>query len=272
MQNPYIKLNAKRKLVKHSFKSFLYGILPYVTIVLLCALNYYLYIFLKNMSFGFITSVLSYEIYIKATLLTIAVILSFLIYEFTSTVSQRYFYLNFITDCYRKITFRSFCTFVTVSVLKFFLSIAWGAFFLLPGAVVGGTLYYSLSSGEYTFNVNLTLFVAGVILLFIGLGFFYTTLKRYSMCSFVIFSEEKTEAVSVINKSINLMEGNILKYAVYSVSFLGWVLSCVLIIPVFYVLPYIKMAKYSYFKAMTKSKLQEQTVQKPIIFYIKKKA
>ncbi len=269
MKFSYIKLNAQKKLLQNHFTCFCISALPYVIILLLTILNYYLYIFLKDINFDFVPFISSYDVYVKASLFTLSVVASFALWEISQIYSQKYFFSQ-ISKKHIKLKFRQYITAITVSILKFFLSVAWSGFYLLPCVITSATLYYSIHSGDYTFNVMLTLFVASAILFIIGISFIYVTLKRYSMCNFVIFSETNIDAIKVIEKSIILTEGNTVKYAFYCVSFIGWLLSCVLIIPIFYVLPYIKMAKYSFYKAITRPQEKIET-QKPIIFYFTQK-
>ncbi len=267
MNFSYIKLNAKKRLVKNTLKSFVISFLPYVTIFLLTAFNYYLYIFLKRISFTTYLSISYYAIYAKATILTLSVCISFVLWKIIQLNSNKSFYCK---NAKTRVTLKpsQYINAVTVSVLKLFTSIAWTAFYLMPCLVVVATLYYCLTVGGYSFNVLLTLFVATVILFAIGTSFLYVTLKRYSMCDFVIFTQTETEAMKIMAKSVELIEGNTVRFAFYSLSFIGWILSCVLVIPIFYVLPYIKMAKYSYFKAITTPVAQKQ---KPVIFYLTRK-
>lgn len=270
MEFSYVKLNAKKRLVKKHFKCFLISSFPYVTIFLLTVLNYYLYIFLKGADFGFNPFILSYAVYVKASLLTLSVIISFVLWKISQLYTDKYFFSKNINT---KVTLglRQVASALAVSVLKFFISVAWASFYLSPCAVMGLTLYYCVNSGDYTFNVLVTLFAASVILFLIGNGFLYVTLKRYSMCNYVIFTGEETDSVKIIEKSISYSEGNTVRYTLYRLSFMGWILSCLLIVPVFYVLPYVKMAKYSFFKSITKSTIIEHSTEKPIIFYIPKK-
>ena len=270
MKYSYIKLNAQKKLMKNHFICFCVSVLPYVTIVLLMLLNYYLYIFLKGVNFNFIPFILSYDVYVKASLFTLSISFSFVLWKSSQLYSEKYFFSQ-INKKHIKLHFRQYLTAITVSILKFFLSVAWSAFYLLPCITTVATLYYSINSRNYTFSVMLTLFVASAILFVVGISFIYVTLKRYSMCNFVIFTETNTDAIKVIEKSITLIENNTVRFAFYNLSFIGWILSCVLIIPVFYVLPYIKMAKYSFYKAITRPQEREIETQKPIIFYFKQK-
>ena len=270
MNFSYIKLNAKKKLVRNYLKSFVMSALPYVSIFTLFGLNYYYYIFLKSANLSFITTISYYGIYLKATLLTITACVSFLLWRIIQLYSDKYFYSkNMKTKI--KLKFSQCMTAISVSILRFFISVAWSAFYLLPCAVVSGTLYYSVISNEYTFNVKLTLFVSAVILFFIGISFLYVTLKRYSMCNFVILGGEETDSIKILAKSTQLIEKNTIRYSFYRLSLLGWFSSCILIVPIFYVLPYIKMARYSFYKAITRPHLYRYEQVKPTIFYVTKK-
>lgn len=270
MKFSYIKLNAQRNLMKNHFISCCISFLPYVTIVLFVVMNYYLYIFLKNIDINFISSISSYDVYVKASLFTLSVCFSFVLWKVSQLYSEKYFYSQ-MNKKRIKLHFRQYLTAITVAILKFFLSVAWSAFYLLPCAVTVATLYYSVNSGGYTFNVMLTLFVASLILFVIGISYIYVTLKRYSTCNFVIFTETNIDAIKVIEKSINYMENNTVRFTFYKLSFVGWIFSCVLLVPIFYVLPYMKMAKYSFYKAITNPKTKESEMQKPIIFYFPQK-
>ena len=267
MKYSYIKLNAQKKLMKNHFICFCVSVLPYVTIVLLMLLNYYFYIFLRGIDFNFVPFISSYDVYVKASLFTLSAVFSFVLWKVSQFYSEKYFFSK-MSNKHIKLHFRQYLTAITVSILKFFLSVAWSSFYLLPCAVTVVTLYYSINSRNYTFSVMLTLFVASAILFVIGISFIYVTLKRYSMCNFVIFTETNTDAIKVLEKSITLIENNTVRFAFYNFSFIGWILSCVLIIPLLYVLPYMKMAKYSFYRAITKS---AKPIPKPVIFYLNKK-
>lgn len=270
MNFSYIKLDAKKRLVRNQCKSFLISFVPYVTIILLTVLNYYLYIFLKNADFTSMAYISLYSVYVKATLFALSVSVSFVLWRIVSLYSDKYFFCKNMKT-HIKLEFRQYITAITVSILKFFLSIAWGTALLLPCAVMIATLYFSIRSGDYTFNVMLTLFVASVILFVIGTSFLFVILKRYSMCNFVIFTKTETNSLKVIEESIEIIEGNTVRFSLYNLSFIGWILSCVIVIPVFYVLPYVKMAKYSFYKVITKPQEREFEAQKPIVFYFTQK-
>lgn len=273
MDLSYIKLKAKNRLVKNNFRCFLASALPYATFILLSLLNYYLYVFLKNTDFA---SVSSYAFILRPSIFTVSLAASFILWRTARLLTDRYFYVKnnnpdatFI-EAARGVTFRQFITAAMATVLKFFLGIAWSAVYLSPCAVMSGIFAYALKYEDFNRYLFITLFASSVILFFIGISFLYVTMKRYTMTDAVIFACKEKDSLKAIEKSIKIMEGNTLKYSLYCLSFLGWVLSCLLVLPIFYVLPYKTMAKYSFYSFSSKSTFFKHKSQKPIVFYITK--
>lgn len=275
MNTSYIKLNAKKHLVKCHFKCFLVSILPYVTIVLLGALNYYLYFMLKAIELSYLNP--SYAIYFRATLLTLSICLSIALWRTVNAFTHNYYYqksrnadITFFSSI-KKISIKTVVTILTTDILRVFLSLAWGALYFSPFISVVATIYYYFNSGEFSRNIGLTLMISAFILFIIGSSFMFITLKRYSMCYPIIFETEEKDSLKIIEKSIDIMNEKSLNFSFYNVSFWGWVLSCALLLPVIYVLPYKQMSKYSYYNFATREKISKQETQKPIIFYIPKR-
>ena len=277
MNSSFIKLNAKQQLIKCHFKCFLVSILPYVTIVLFGVMNYYFYILLINSTFDYLGLKSSYAVYFRASLFTLSVCLSITCYGLVRFLTNNFFYLKSQNNkmtyflSVKKIKLKKYLTFITAEILKLFLCIAWISLYYSPFMAVSLTLYsYSLSD-DFTFNIGLTLLIGDFILFIIGSIFLYITLKRYSMTSAIIFSSDEKDSLKIIEKSIEIMDGKSLKYSLFNISFWGWLLSCVLIIPTIYVLPYKLMARYSYYNFSTRKIEQETAPQKPIIFYIQRR-
>lgn len=267
-----IKLDAKKRLVKNNLKCFTAVILPFLTVAVLGVLNYYLYSFLLKFEFS------QYDMYLKPAILTLSIVMSFGLWQGMRFLSERFFYIKSRNShskffpSLKKLTFRRYFMYLTVSLLKFFLSVSWCALYFSPCAVVAGTFYYCFSSGGYSVGTLATLASSAVVLFFIGIAFLYVTLKRYSMCSALIFSCKENDSLKIIAKSIAITNGNLLKYSAYCLSFVGWTLSCIFILPAFYVLPYKKMAKYSFYDSLTDRLYSEKLPEKPIVFYITKEA
>lgn len=273
MNISYIKLKAKNRLIKNHFRCFLASAFPYAAFISLSLLNYYLYVFLKNTDF---TSVSSYAVYLRPSILTVSLVFSFILWRTSRLLTDRYFYVKnhnpeaTFLGAVRGISFRQFITATMATVLKFFLGVAWTALYLLPCILMSGIFIYALKYEEFNRNLFITLFASSVILFFIGVSFLYVTMKRYTMTDAIIFACKEKDSLKAIEKSIKIMEGNTLKYSLYCLSFLGWILSCFLVLPIIYVLPYKTMAKYSFYSFSSKSTFFKHESQKPIVFYITK--
>ncbi len=273
MDTSYIKLKAKNRLVKNTFRCFFASVLPYATLIFLSLFNYYLYVVLKHTDFA---SLSSYAHILRPSLLTISLVVSFIIWRTARLIADRFFYIkNNNPDATfwksaRGVTFRQFITASMATVLKFFLGVAWSVVYLLPCALMSGIFIYAIKYEEFNRNLFVTLFASMVILFFIGVSFLYVTMKRYTMTDAVIFACKEKDSLKAIEKSIKIMEGNTLKYSLYCLSYLGWLLSCLLVLPIFYVLPYKTMAKYSFYSVSSKSTFFKHSHQKPIVFYITK--
>ncbi len=276
MEMSYFKLNAKKRMMNNYFKCFIVSVFPFMTVVLLIISNYFLVELLNSRSFN--VFLLQYAVYVRISLLTISVILSVFIWKSVQFLVDSYFLLKALNKnvTFRKtikcVSFRQCFTFFMVSIVRFFLSISWLVVYLSPSIIILGLLLYSYRSENNGFNINLTLFVSAIMLFIIGLSFLYITLKRYAMCSSVILTDEEKNPLKVIVKSIEIMENHSIKYAFYCVSFLGWLLLCLLIIPLIYVVPYFKMSKSCFHNSLGLSKVIRREEKKPIVFYFPKRA
>lgn len=275
METTYFKLNAKKRLIKNYFKCFTVSVFPFIAVVLLTIFNYFLGKMLGDFSFN--SFLLPYAMYIRLLLLITSIILSTFIWKSVQLVVDGYFLLKVhnknitLIQTIKCITFRQCLTFFMVSLTRFFLSVSWFVFYLSPCIAVSCLLLYSYKNENNGFNINLTLFISAILLFVIGVVFFYVTLKRYAMCSSVILTDEEKNPLKVIVKSIEIMENHSVQYAFYCFSFFGWLLLCLLIVPIIYVVPYFKMSKSCFSNSLGLSKFLKREKEKPIIFYFPKR-
>lgn len=275
MEMSYFKLNAKKRMMKNYLKCFIVSVFPFMTIVLLVILNYFFVRLLKSISFS--TFLLPYAMYINVSLLGLSFILSLFIWKSVQFLTDSYFLLKALNKnttfakTIKCVSFRQCFTFLTVSIIRFLLSISWFVVYLSPCIITSGLLLYSYRMENNGFNINLTLFVSAIMLFIIGLSFLYITLKRYTMCSSVILTEEEKNPLKVVAKSIELMENHSVECAFYCLSFIGWLLLCLLIIPLIYVVPYFKMSKSYFCNSLGLSKVIKREEKKPIVFYFPKR-
>lgn len=85
------------------------------------------------------------------------------------------------------------------------------------------------------------LFIPGIIL---GLGF--------SLCFYFIAEEKKMTIQECLKTSWDKMNGHKMDYFLFSLSFIGWVLLCIFIIPIIFVVPYIVCANTMYINEILK--------------------
>ena len=266
MDKTCLKLDAKRKIHKNIFRFFLVGALPFFTIILLALADFYFIRALEKSGFLIENFVSLYDKVIYLIISAILIVISFLLTEFVGLYSQMYFWGT--VNGKHKITFSQYLSYVAVKVIRFLLSVSWSVVYYFPCIAVSGLLIYCYRYENYGFNVNLTLFVSAVILFIIGSIFQFVTMKRYSFCTFLLFTQKELNPLKIIAKSIELSENHCVEYAFYSLSFVGWVASCVFVVPIVYVIPYVTMCRWTYFCNMNK---KEVVNEKPIIFYIQKR-
>ena len=272
MEITCLKLGAKRKMLKNNFRFFIVGALPFFTIILLTIVNYYFINNIKRIDF-----LSSYNDAIRMSLIVFAVIFSFCLWKGISLCSQNYFFqkasgnkIKFFKSI-KSISFSQYNSFLGVTIIKGLLVISLCALYYLPCLAVSALLIYSYRYESYGFNVNLTLFVSSVLLFIIGSIFLFVTLKRYSFTTYIIFTEKERNPLKAITRSIEIMENHSIQYSFYCLSFLGWVLSCIFIIPIVYAVPYICLSKWCYIHFIEKKSQKETESEKPIIFYIQRK-
>ncbi len=72
----------------------------------------------------------------------------------------------------------------------------------------------------------------------------------YSMSFFIFVDSEEKDAMNIIKKSKDMMYGYKWDYFVFQLSFIGWALLCLFIIPIIYVLPYYYVANTMYYEEL----------------------
>lgn len=136
-------------------------------------------------------------------------------------------------------SFRSFCLYSKI----FFLKLIWGLFLYLPPCFcVILTLYLYFSSVIYT-TVFLTL-VFGIVFLISVSRFYYNCISvRYSFAPYYMCTDLNISVKDAINKSTNNSDGFIRDGVYLKSSMLLWIISCIFILPVIYVIPFNKLSK-----------------------------
>ncbi len=274
METSYLKLNAKKRMVKNYLICFTVSIFPFVTIFSLVILNYYLFILLRQTNFSFNAYISPYAEFIRLFLITVCLVLSFCLWRSVCLLKENFFFKktqkgeSTFLKSIKSVRFHQNITYYMVSLIRFFLTISWSTVYLSPCIAVVFLLIYSYRNENYGYNVNMTLFVSTVALLIVGLSFLFVTVKRYSLCVYVILKEKEKNPLKVIARSIALMEGKSIQYALYCFSFIGWIFSCLLVIPAIYVISYINMGKWCFLSKVNAQTDAPKPIEKPVIFYI----
>lgn len=252
----YIKLKAQKMLIGKNTRAFLAGILPFLMTASLVCLNYCLLIFLKNNS--------DFSLYVKIPIAVFAAVFSLFTASASEFIRENYFYRK-ATGTFVPVGARDvFCSFA-VKILKTLLFFSWSAIFFSPSAVLLFCAYYARTN-NYPREMTVTLLASATITAALGAGCFFVLFQRYSKSNFVQFTTGETNPVKVLAKSIELMEGNQIRYSLFRLSFLGWDIMCLLLFPIIYVLPYRKCAKYVFFSEKPKQKQIDVFSEKPIVF------
>lgn len=157
-----------------------------------------------------------------------------------------------------KKTFR-FLLFIS---MKFLFTLSWGFVFLFPSAVCVSFLLMSLSQGAMEKGILYSWISGCAVLALTGLGFLFVMLQRYSAWQYYLCNE-KYGVVSSLYKSLEKTEGRYFEIALFKASMLGWLLSCLLVLPVVYVIPYYRISLA--LKVMTDKKQTEKNENENIL-------
>ena len=268
MKLSYLKLDAKRHMMSNTLSCFAVSLLPFLVFSFLVVCNYYLLFFLKKTLA---------DIFLVVFVSVMSCLFSFCLWKCVCLVKEKYFLIKVNNKNVRflkvagSISYKQYVRFIKISVLKILLSLSWSAVYFLPCIVVAFLLVYSYRYENYGVNVNLILFVASIVLFVVGSAHFFVTLKRYSMCSAIILTDKHKDPLEIIAESISLMENHSVEYSFYCLSFVGWIISCIFLIPIFYALPFINMSKWCYMENINRVETSVTDNEKPIIFYIQKR-
>lgn len=70
---------------------------------------------------------------------------------------------------------------------------------------------------------------------------------NYAFVFYLLADNNKLEIKECMSKSKELIKGYRLNYCLFMLSFIGWILLCVLIVPIIWVVPYITTAETLYY-------------------------
>lgn len=135
--------------------------------------------------------------------------------------------------------FRSLRFFLTLNSLKFL----WFIYFFAPVAICIGTLFYVYNGSYFSAEVNLILSISSAILFSLSFVAWRICIFRYESAIYYFCLNPSLTINNAIKKSIRFTDSFLTEGVLLEYSHLGWMLSCIFIVPLIYVVPYTKLCR-----------------------------
>lgn len=129
----------------------------------------------------------------------------------------------------------------TVGLIKYMLNLVRGKKYSIDNLKE----FYSIAGICIALSLIIVVFVAVGFLLLIIPGIIIAL--NYAFVFYLLADNNKLEIKECMSKSKELIKGYRLDYCLFSLSFIGWILLCVLIVPIIWVVPYIITAETLYY-------------------------
>ena len=111
-------------------------------------------------------------------------------------------------------------------------------FFLLPGAALAaGGIYMLLSSNVGILTIAAVL-TGSILMLISGCIFCSGARQAWSAAEYILAADPDVSIKQALRQSRDIMRGHCRAFARFKAGFILWFLSCVLILPTFFVVPY----------------------------------
>lgn len=106
--------------------------------------------------------------------------------------------------------------------------------------------------------ITLTIPLLGGLLMIGALIGLILVILRYEMALYLFIDNPEMGYRNILNESKRLMVGNLWRYIGLSLSFIGWILLCILIIPALWVSPYIGVTMANFYRSLIGDLPQQQ--------------
>lgn len=250
--NTAIRLQSKYLLSKNIFRLFMVSFISLCLrwgALLLTATG--LYFYFSSSLFEFLCSQYGF-----ATVVTISVLvftgLFFLTALFTAGVKMGESFLYFTraqgSRGNMRLLFKYLAPKKAFRALRFYavtdiLKVLWLLYFLFPCilCVVCDIYVYSFFSASPVIHIILSVSIS--LLFSISVVMWRACVARYSAAPYYFCLNPSMKASEAIKKSIRFTDGFLTESVLLEYSLLGWILSCVLLAPLAYVVPYVKLCK-----------------------------
>ncbi len=139
------------------------------------------------------------------------------------------------------------------------LKIGWLLYYMAPVGLCFLMVQY-LNSFSALADLSLKILESGLILFFWFSFFMWRfTLLRYSAAGF-LFIEENITPKSAIQKSTLITDSFLLNESALNISFFPWFMSCIFILPLFYVIPYYRLTKALFIAEISEEMFAEKVM------------
>lgn len=129
----------------------------------------------------------------------------------------------------------------TVGLIKYMLNLVRGEKYSIDNLKE----FYSIAGICIALSLIIAFFVTVGFLLLIIPGIIIAL--NYTFVFYLLADNNKLEIKECMSKSKELIKGYRLDYCLFSLSFIGWILLCILIVPIIWVVPYITTAETLYY-------------------------
>lgn len=166
-----------------------------------------------------------------------------------------------------KRSFKALLLYTRLGILR----ISWLLYFSLPCLVCYGIAYYLYSEGSILPAVFYILIAGSSVLLSFCIFMWRIAFSRYNASPYYACLNRDITTEKAIKKSISFTDGVLRESVFLESSFLGWLFSCLTVVPIFYVIPYFRISKALFVVESLSLKAYPKAENKYAINYLKLK-
>lgn len=143
-------------------------------------------------------------------------------------------------------------------IIYILMKVFWFIYFACPTGICIGIIAYLNTSAYLSESIYTVLLFGTSLLAAISLVMWRIAVLRYAAAPCYLCFNPDITVKDAFKKSVRFTDGCLSEGVLLEYSDLGWILSCIFIIPIFYVLPYIKLTKSVFVTKAVFSKAQTQ--------------
>ena len=118
---------------------------------------------------------------------------------------------------------------------------------VIIGGMLGGLICYAAN-----FNIAVMI-VVSILMIALGIVIIWFVLRLFFV-NFIFTDDKDTGIMTAVKRSFFLTKGYTVKLLLTTLSFILWDLACILIIPFFYVFPYMQLTYVNFYRELKKIK------------------